>query len=416
MNSPLFRSEALAARGSQWLGPILLARPVPMRIAATVAAMLAIALIIFLYTGVYTSRVRVQGQLLPATGAVRVSAPQFGRVTASHVREGEHVEAGKVLYEISATRMTADGNLDDRILATLEKRRLLLAQEQQLQVQQANTQEQALIRRRTLAEASIRRLENEIALQRSRAATSNAMLARYTTLHEEGFLPQLQLMQHQAERDDQLSRVQVLERTILDARRELTQTDAEIAQVRTQSSINAIQARRALEGLVHESAEQQGRQRIQVLAPAAGTATALLATVGQTVAPGAQLLSIVPDNGGLEAHLYAPTSAIGFVTEGQPVRLMIAAFPYQKFGYVAGTVTRVEQDTIAAPNATAASPAPVYRITVSLSQQGIAAHGKRHRLLPGMTLDAEIRQEQRRLFEWLVAPILPATQGDSTAK
>lgn len=411
MNSPLFRSEALAARSGQWLGSILLARPVPMKFAAAVALILATGLVAFFATGVYTSRVRVSGQLVPLNGAIHVASPQFGRVTACHIREGTQVKVGQVLYEISSARTAADGDLDERIQATLVQRRALLLREQQLQEQQATRQEQALVQRRSLTAASIAQLENEVTLQRSRTATSAAMLARYATLHAEGFLPQIQLVQHQAEHTDQVSRLQVLQRTLLGAKRELAQAEAEISLARSQTAINAVQAQRTLESLTHESAEQQGRQRIQVVAAATGTATALLATVGQTVGPGTQLATVVPEKGELEAHLYASTSAVGFVAEGQPVRLMISAFPYQKFGYVAGKVTRIEQDTIKTPDPAAKSVAPVYRITASLSQQAFDIRGKQHRLLPGMTLEADIRQEQRRLFEWLLAPILPASQA-----
>jgi membrane fusion protein len=40
----------------------------------------------------------------------------------------------------------------------------------------------------------------------------------------------------------------------------------------------------------------------------------------------------VPSGARLLAHLYAPSSAVGFLRADQPVLLRYDAFPYQKYG------------------------------------------------------------------------------------
>nr|WP_306622747.1 biotin/lipoyl-binding protein [Massilia sp. CCM 9210] len=47
----------------------------------------------------------------------------MGRITASHVQEGQTVEAGQVLFDLSAERIGGTGSIDARIGAALNDRR-----------------------------------------------------------------------------------------------------------------------------------------------------------------------------------------------------------------------------------------------------------------------------------------------------
>ena len=153
-----------------------------------------------------------------------------------------------------------------------------------------------------------------------------------------------------------------------------------------------------------------------MLASAAGTVTALTADPGQAVNAGAPLATIIPAGSVLEAHLMAPSRAIGFIEPGQTVLLRLTAFPYQKFGQAKGTVIRVEQSPIAdtggtSANVDAAATEPVYRIVVQLAQQSVSAYGKEQQYRAGMTLEADIRQDRRRLIDWVIDPIISVAKG-----
>jgi membrane fusion protein len=49
---------------------------------------------------------------------------------------------------------------------------------------------------------------------------------------------------------------------------------------------------------------------------------------------------------------------------------------------------------------------PLYRITVSLDRQTVAAYGQEQALAAGMQLDADVLLERRRLIEWIFEPVL----------
>lgn len=86
------------------------------------------------------------------------------------------------------------------------------------------------------------------------------------------------------------------------------------------------------------------RQGAEVIrAPVAGRVAALPARAGQSVAPQMLLAAILPEGGVLEAELYVPTRAAGFIREGQEARLQFDAFPFQKFGWGTGRVTVVSK-------------------------------------------------------------------------
>ena len=138
------------------------------------------------------------------------------------------------------------------------------------------------------------------------------------------------------------------------------------------------------------------------------------------------LLSIVPAGSKLEAHLFSPSRAIGFVRPSQRVLLRYQAFPYQKFGHHAGVVASVSRSAIspgelpqqlsalADLSGEAGASEPVYRITVDLASQAVVAYGEPVRLQPGMQLEAHVHIESRRLIEWVLDPLFTLT-GKSSA-
>jgi membrane fusion protein len=113
---------------------------------------------------------------------------------------------------------------------------------------------------------------------------------------------------------------------------------------------------------------------------------------------------IVPADAELQAELAVPSSAIGFVKQGQEVRLAIDAFPYQRFGTVKGEVLTVAESAFSQQGATGAVVA-VYLVRIKLDADAITAFGRSEPLVPGMTLSARIITEKQSLLEWLFEPL-----------
>jgi len=134
--------------------------------------------------------------------------------------------------------------------------------------------------------------------------------------------------------------------------------------------------RRDLAQADREAAEHEAEQRLFVRAPQSGTVSTVLAEAGQSVSPASALATLVPEGAVLQAQLYAPSRAVGFVQPGQRVRLRFEAFPYQKFGQQQAHVLHVSRTPLAASELAAlalssgsgsgAAGEPMFRITVAL--------------------------------------------------
>jgi membrane fusion protein len=109
----------------------------------------------------------------------------------------------------------------------------------------------------------------------------------------------------------------------------------------------------------------------------------------------------------MEAEIFVPSRAIGFLAPGQEVRLRYDAFPYQRFGVGTGRIKSISS-TVLRPDqivATIRVEEPVYRVVVALDQDAIVAYGKRYRIRPGLALGADIVLDRRTFAEWLLDPI-----------
>ncbi|MHA5869260.1 HlyD family secretion protein, partial [Pseudomonas aeruginosa] len=81
----MFRQKALDAQHAGGLGEIVLIRPVSFTFLTLLAAAMALLVVGFFLFGSYTKRSTVSGQLVPASGQVKVHAPQAGIVLRKFV-------------------------------------------------------------------------------------------------------------------------------------------------------------------------------------------------------------------------------------------------------------------------------------------------------------------------------------------
>jgi membrane fusion protein len=124
----------------------------------------------------------------------------------------------------------------------------------------------------------------------------------------------------------------------------------------------------------------------------------------------------VPQDSPLQVSLYAPSRAVGFVAAGDGVLLRFDAYPYQKFGQYGGVVSWVSRTAlspreIGALGVSPESVEPLYEIRVQPDAQTVRAYGATHPLQPGMAVEADIRIERRRLYEWILDPLYALTRS-----
>jgi membrane fusion protein len=413
--SDLFRPEVMQARSGQWLGGVRLAQSVPGWWLTLGASLLAALLTAYVFFGEVTRKARVGGVLMPADGLIDVAAGSAGRVAEVRVREGQTVSAGTVLFVLAVDRASGAGETGARVAEQIEARRAALQAERALRESQIRLQQQAVASRVAALDAEIRKLDDEIATAQRRRALGAQQVSRLEQLAREGFVSATQVQTQQQDLLDQDARIQQLSRAQLALRRDRQTLAAEVTQLAAQLQTDLASVERSLAALAQEAVENDARRTQVVVAPRAGTVTALALQAGQAVAPGQRLAMLAPRDSPLQAHLFAPSRTVGFVEPGQPVRLRYAAFPYQKFGLQAGTVQSVTKSAFAATELPPGvqhlalrdlAREPLYRIVVALERQHIDAYGQPQPLKAGLTLEADVMQDRRRIVEWILEPAI----------
>jgi membrane fusion protein len=419
MSQPLFRPEVMQARAGQWLGGVRLNTSLPWWAMTAGAAALAASLVAYAFLGEITRKAHVTGILVPAGGQMDLHAAAAGRVAELGAAEGQVVRQGDVVMVLALDRATGAGDVGAQVAQQIESRSAALEAERALRGTQIRLQQQSLAARAQAMDAELRRADDEIALANRRLALAQQQTARVEQLQTSGFLSATQAQLQQQDLIEAETRVQQLTRTRIALARDGATLAAEGAQLAAQLQTELAQVDRAMAALAQEATENEARRTQVITAPRDGTVTLLALSTGQPVQPGQLLASVAPAGAPLQAHLFAPSRTVGFAGIGQQVQLRYAAFPYQKFGLQAGRVAGVSRSPVAPAQLPAAlahlatgtsAPEGLYRLTVELDSQHVVAYGEPAPLRAGMTLDAAVVQERRRVIEWLFEPLIGAAQ------
>jgi len=380
--------------------------------------MLALVLAL-LFFGEYTRKARIGGVLVPDLGVIRLVPPVQGRVLERRVQEGQAVRAGEVMFVLALESSTLSTDVQARVQRSLEERQRSLEEAARQQAVLAEGEMQSLQRRLDEMKREHNQIAAEAALHRQRLALAQQSLERLESLSRDQFISSAQVQTKKEEVIGLQAQAQALERqsAVLARDRAAVEGERRGLPVQLKSRQGAIE--RDLAALARESAEQDAVRQIVVRAPQDGTVSSVLAEAGQSVSPASALASLIPAGAQLQAHLFAPSGAVGFVRPQQEVRLRFEAFPYQKFGHQNGHVLQVSRTPLAAPELAGlplSGPAgaegaaePMFRITVAMNEPDLRAFGTTQPLVAGMRMHADVLLERRRLIEWLFAPVLGLT-------
>ena len=351
---------------------------------------------------------------------MRLVPPQPGVVIETHVVEGSTVRRGDVLFVLSVDRASMSGDTQAAVQLSLAARRSSLQDAARRTTQLRQEQAAALDRQIADMRQEQSQIDAEAEVVKQQLALKQQDLAQYEALmKDEKFVSEAHLRTKKADVLDVSARLQALSLKRAVHGREMAALEARRRQEPLQSQAATGEIERELASLEEASAENEAKRTVVIRAPEDGVVTAVLAGKGHSVSPGSALASLLAADARLQAQLFAPSSAVGFVRPQQQVQLRYQAFPYQKFGHHAGQVLQVsltplqatELSSLPLPESMKATPSaePLYRITVALDQQAVQAYGQAQPLAAGMRLDADVLLDRRRLIEWIFEPLISIT-------
>lgn len=410
--SPLFRRAALEAKRTSPLGEIVLVQPLSFIAGTATAAAVGAVIVGFFVWGTYTKHTTLGGQLVPNLGVIEVHAQQPGTIIEKHVAEGDAVSRGDTLFVISSERLSSALGATRELVGAEVERRLESLEGQVQKLRELERTERASLDEMIATLASeIEDLEAMENAQSARVELAEQAVARYEALRTEGFVSEDQLIAKREALLEQQSRLRQLERERTAVERRVAELRSQLVGLPLKYSNQVAELTRTIAMTRQELTENEAARLVTVTAPASGIATAVRGEAGQFVTGSTALVSIVPDGSRLEAKLYAPSRAVGFLDVGDDVRLRYDAYPYQKFGHQQGTVASISRTALVAAGdgPSAARSEPLYEVTVELESQTLTAYGEPRPLLAGMTVEADVLQERRRLYEWVLEPLYTLT-------
>ncbi|BBN83228.1 bacteriocin secretion protein [Pseudoalteromonas sp. A25] len=404
----LFRKEVMENKRHRLEGAVSLVQPPLFSTLAVMIVTVVVISLIFLSIGKYTRKERVSGVIEPNTGILRLKAPQTGVIAEILVKEGQYVEEGAPLLRIASAKHSKHAvELNQALLNQYNFQLSALEQRIEQQQRQNKLALNELSQQKTSAQARLQELLGQAKTFSQRLELNEQMVSQIGTLKGTGYISELEL---QRQKDTLLSLKQQAssiqsERLSLQSQIEQLENQLEQLPLEQSDHLSQLQSQKAELQIQLSSIEQQRLGELR--APKSGVVSGLMAKVGKNVDSGQNLLSVLPENSQMQAIIFVPTSAFGFVKEGQPTRLRYHAFPYEKFGVYDGQVIEVSQSVIFPDetNTPGIITAPAYRVVVAIEQQTVQAYGKDSALRPGMTLDADVIIEERSLLRWLFDPV-----------
>lgn len=216
-------------------------------------------------------------------------------------------------------------------------------------------------------------------------------------------------------------RITSVDSAVLGQNQQLLQSQSALTQAQNQSQTQNAETNSALNNQIITAEKRiielennlvKARQvlaQTTITAPVDGTVLSLtVKTIGGVVNAGQQLAQIVPEKVSLYVDAALDNQDIGFVKPGQRVVVKVATYPFQRYGYLEGTVETISPDAIQDDK-----KGLIYKAKIKLNDDKSSKQNQL-KLLPGMSVSAEITTGKRRIVEFFLDPLI--TKADESLK
>lgn len=404
----LYRKEVIDEKTHRLDGTISLLQPPIFNLLAVLILILLITSIIFLSIGSYTNKERVIGVLQPDLGILKLRSPKSGIITDIFVIEGQTVKKGQTILRIQSEKYGTDGVGVNQALIKQHNTQLMhLNKKSSQQKKRHKLQIERSKKARANLESQLVQTDVQYNLLKERVKINNEIVEQLRSLSGTGYISNLELKRQ----SDTLLSVKHQASAMLSQKisiiSEIGELNNQLAQIRIEQNQIIDEIEKQVGEIEMQLVNIKQQKLGELRSPTDGIITGLLVKSGQKIIINDNLLSLVPSDSQLQAILYVPTSAFGFIEKGQETRLRYHAFAYEKFGIYQGSILEVGANVIF-PSETSVPniiTKPSYRVIVKLDKNTITAYGRKIPLRAGMMLDADIILERRSLLRWVFDPV-----------
>lgn len=449
--------QTLTALEREFLPPLLEIQETPpsplKRHVSLTLVFLVLILLIWSYFGQIDVVSTAPGKFIP-DGKIKVIQPLDNAIVKTIlVKEGQQVKAGDLLLELDPTITGAD------LSSSQEKDALKRAEDERLEAELTGkqviyrTKDPAIIRlqdhllqvRRAAYSAKLAQSRSDVASKRDTLAAALDTLNKFkeTTaiaqekeadarpLVETGAVSRLDYLQLKQDLVSNENDYQAQINNVAQNRADVDKAEQAVAAVikDNQSSILADMATHAtdiaaLKGDVTKAKQLYDMEWLR--APVDGLVQSVnVTTTGEVVTPAQTLVSIVPKDTPLIVEATLSNDDVGFVKVGQHVEIKVDTFPFQKYGTIPGTVTWISPDAEDNSNPSTMdvnqakssktekqklngvqSSGLTYKVHIKPNRHAMKVDDQWVMITPGMTLQADIQTERRRVIEFFLSPVI----------
>jgi len=418
--APLFRREAIAARGPGGLPGVIRVHAPYMGWTAALALVITVALVALCTLGKVTQIVSAPGTLTPAKSSLKIFSPRMGVVLRTAVTQGQHVRKGDPLIVVSGEQYGADNaGMLDRASQMIRAHIRGIRDEENFAKLQTDEKVRLLGDEITSSQHEADLLGQSITIAEAAVALDRQILLRKTELHASDIVAITELEKAQELLFSDQSRLlsTMDQRQIL--RRQIAQYRSDLAQAPTQLAMALSLSEQQVASSEVDLTRNEMSREVVVPAPADGIIATALAFVGQTVTYDQPLMVLDPEGSDLLAQVFVPSRGIGFIAVGARVTLKYDAYPYQTFGYYEGHVVSIGNvallpSEIQALRVPVDAAEPVFNVLVAIDRQDVDTYGRITPLLAGSAFTANLTGETRPIWKWILNPLL-SVKGNALA-
>ncbi|QDI47673.1 HlyD family secretion protein [Serratia marcescens] len=410
----MFRQEAIDNQKMKWRGRALLLPGIPFWLTAGICLFFFIAFLTFAIAGTYTRRVNVTGEISTYPRAANVYSAVQGVVVKQFVTEGQMITAGAPIYQIDVSKSTHSGVVSDNQRRDINSQQARIAQI--ISRLESSKQTTITMLEKPKAQYTAAFSRSTVILERAqegiRIAKEN--MENYRHYQTKGLINKDQLTNQVALYYQQHNNLLSLSGQNEQNALQITALESRIQTQAAEFDNQIYQMELQRYELQKELLNIDAGGAIVIRALADGRVDSLSVTVGQMVNIGDSLLQLLPQD--IEHYalvLWVPNDAIPYITAGDKVNVRYDAFPAEKFGQFAGTVSVISkvpaspQEMLTyqgAPKAALTAAVPYYKVIVMPEKQAIAYDGKRLSLENGMTAQSTLFLEKRTIYQWMLSP------------
>lgn len=409
--------------------------PLPRSARITLHVMLA-ALIAFLIWAIYSDLDRIvsaHGRLITPLPNILVQPLDTSIVQSIDVKIGQIVKKGEHLATLDPTFAQADEVQLRKQLSSLETQSKSLEAELSGNKTPDHTktdadsqlQAELSVERQANYQAQLTRMNENVARLQATLATNRhdqQMLFEHVKPLQEiesmqeklvarNFGARVRLLEAQEKRQEVERNLQLAKNREQEIKRELASMEAEKTAFKKgwrQKMMEDMLSTSRDRNSVSEQLQKADKRRKLVTLTSPSDAVVLeiaKLSLGSVVQAGGTFFTLVPLGTELEAEVQIDAMDVGYVKLGDISRLKLDAFPFQRHGFLEGEVRMISEDAFRKEADPAQSMDAYYKSRISLTTTHLKKMPERARLLPGMTLTAEIVVGKRSVMSYLLWPL-----------